>query len=92
MLYALGLGNATPAVEPGIPAPGIAQVEAFRISIGGVEADAADVLYAGVSPSYLGLYQINLRIPAEAKPGDQPVVIRVGAASSPAGAYLTIAQ
>jgi uncharacterized protein (TIGR03437 family) len=93
VLYALGLGATTPEVEPGLPAPGVAQVAGdFHLSVGGVEVGASDLFYAGASPSFLGLYQINLRVPAGVASGDQPVSIRVGSQASPAGAYLTVAQ
>jgi uncharacterized protein (TIGR03437 family) len=93
VLYALGLGATGPASEPGTPAVGIAQVTGdFQISIGGVPAGKEDILYAGVSPGFLGLYQINLRVPAGVNSGNQPVVVRVGNISSPAGPYLGIAQ
>jgi uncharacterized protein (TIGR03437 family) len=51
---------------------------------------ATDILYAGVSPSYIGLYQVNLRVPAGVASGRQPIVITVGTNQSPTLGYLTM--
>ena len=60
------------------------------ITIGSVALTASDILYAGVSPSYIGLYQINLRVPAGVPSGKQPMVLTVGTNLSPSGGYLTV--
>ena len=65
-------------------------ITGYSITIGGVMLAPADVLYAGVSPGYIGLYQINLRVPAGVPSGNQPMVIKIGNNSSPAGGYLTV--
>jgi uncharacterized protein (TIGR03437 family) len=91
VVYALGLGATSPAQQDGVPAPGIANAaQPVSVSIGGVRLAQSDILYAGVSPSYIGLYQINLRVPAGVAPGNQPMVLTVGTNQSPAGGYLTI--
>jgi uncharacterized protein (TIGR03437 family) len=49
-----------------------------KVTIGGVDAE---VLYAGLAPTFSGLYQVNVRIPAGVEPGDDvPLVLisRVG--------------
>jgi len=35
----------------------------------------ADVLFSGLTPGTVGLYQVNARIPADAPSGLQPLVI-----------------
>jgi uncharacterized protein (TIGR03437 family) len=90
VVYALGLGATTPAQTVGVPAPGIASAAAPTITIGGVTLSPSDVIYAGVSPGFIGLYQINLRVPAGVPSGNQPIVIRIGGNSSPAGGYLAM--
>lgn len=58
------------------------------ISIGGYDAD---LLYAGPAPGFLGLMQINARVPSGfLPPGVLPVVLTVGGAASQAGVTLTI--
>uniref|UniRef100_Q025Z3 NHL repeat containing protein n=1 Tax=Solibacter usitatus (strain Ellin6076) TaxID=234267 RepID=Q025Z3_SOLUE len=91
VVYALGLGATSPAQQDGVPAPGIANAALpVNVTIGGVQLAATDILYAGVSPSYIGLYQINLRVPAGVAAGNQPMLLTVGSNQSPTGGYLTV--
>ena len=51
----------------------------------------AEILYAGSAPGFVGLMQINARIPAGfVPPGDLPVVLRVGPYQSSAGVTLAV--
>lgn len=91
--YATGLGPTNPAFAVGVPAPAAAAVtQTVSVQLGGVTLAAQDVLYVGVSPTYSGLYQVNLRVPAGAAAGDQALVITIGGISSPANALLTIGK
>ena len=48
-----------------------------------VGGQSATVLYAGAVPFQVaGLLQVNLRLPANLTPGNQPVVITVGSTQS----------
>ena len=52
---------------------------------------AAEVAYAGGAPDLVaGVLQINLRLPANLGPGDWPVVVRVGEASSQARVTVSV--
>lgn len=81
-LFANGLGPTTP---PGVT--GNHSLDALRpvivpvtVLVGGAEAQ---VLYAGLTPQFVGLYQINIRIPFGAVPGDDvPVIIQQGGVTS----------
>jgi len=87
-LFATGLGRTNPAVQAGELPPGIAStVDPVTVMVGSADAE---VLYAGVAPGLAGLYQINIRIPASAADGDQPVTARIGSLATPAGAFLTV--
>jgi uncharacterized protein (TIGR03437 family) len=90
VIYALGLGATDPAQVVGAPASGIASAQSVSITIGGVPLGATDIFYAGASPAYIGLYQINLRVPLGVAPGNQPIVIKVGNNRSPTGGYLAV--
>jgi uncharacterized protein (TIGR03437 family) len=91
VVYAFGLGGTNPAQADGVPAPGAATVTLpVAVTIGGVPLAPTDILYAGVSPTYIGLYQVNLRVPAGVPSGQQPMAITVGTSQSPTGGYLTI--
>ena len=51
----------------------------------------AEILYAGPAPGYLGLRQINVRIPAGfLAPGIQPIVITVAGMASPDSVTLVV--
>ena len=69
VIYATGLG---PTVPPAIPnrlptgAAGIARLAEFAVWLNGEAVPADRILYAGISPPYAGLFQINLRIPEDA--------------------------
>ena len=91
VVYALGLGATNPAQTDGVPAAGAAAVTLpVGVTVGGVSLAPTDILYAGVSPSYIGLYQVNLRVPAGVASGKQPIVITVGTNQSPTLGYLTM--
>ena len=75
VLYATGLG---PTVPPAIPnmlpdsPASLARLADFQVWLNGAPVPAAGILYAGISPPYAGLYQINLRIPQDA-PNDPEI-------------------
>jgi uncharacterized protein (TIGR03437 family) len=90
IVYASGLGQTTPRLlNLNIPR-GAAQIERrsqFRVLLNGVEVEAPAILYAGVTPGFAGLYQINLRLPA-ALPANPELRVGVGERLSPPGLLL----
>jgi uncharacterized protein (TIGR03437 family) len=58
--------------------------------LGGKAVNPAAVYYTGVTPGDPGMFQVNFRVPEDAVNGDLPLVLTIGAASSPAGGYLTV--
>ena len=60
ILYATGLGAVTPAAADGVPSSGTT-VNPVAVTIAG---QTASVSFAGLSPSFPGLYQLNIVIPA----------------------------
>ena len=83
VIYCTGLGAVDQQVEagsgsPGSPADKISN--AVTVTIGDVPAP---VSFAGLTPTYAGLYQVNVTVPSGIKPGPSvPVVLTMGALSS----------
>jgi uncharacterized protein (TIGR03437 family) len=85
-LYLTGAGAFAPHLAAGQPAP---LPPPFHLVAAGVEATIDDlpavVEFAGAAPGFVGLVQINVRIPTSASSGDN-IVLRVlggGSASQP---------
>jgi len=78
-IFATGLGPVTNQPPTGGPAPAspLAQTTAaVKVAIGGVPAT---VTFAGLAPGWVGLYQVNVQVPANAPVGDAvPVALGVG--------------
>lgn len=83
-LYANGLGPVDPTPPTGEPAPeqplSWTRVKP-RVSIGGKEAA---VIFHGLTPGNVGLYQLDVVVPEDASPGLQEVAIMIGGVTSKA--------
>ncbi len=75
-IFAAGLGAASPPAKTGEPAPSSPLslvTNSVRCTVGGLEAP---VEFQGLSPGFVGLYQVNVRVPAGVTPGPSvPVVL-----------------
>jgi uncharacterized protein (TIGR03437 family) len=79
-IYCTGLGRVSNPPASGTPAPTdgtLSHTEAIpSVTIGGVPAT---VNFSGLSPGFVGLYQVNVEIPANAPVGDAvPLVLTIG--------------
>jgi adhesin/invasin len=86
VIYCTGLGAVTPAVKEGSPAPTTpplsTTVNPVTVTIGG---QSAPVAFAGLTPGYAGLYQVNVVVSTGITTGDAvPVVLNVAGQTSPA--------
>ena len=83
VIYCTGLGEVHPAIVTGSPAPSsppAMTVNSVKVNIGGL---AVTVQFAGLTPGFVRLYQINAVVPA-IQVGDQvPVVITAAGQQSP---------
>jgi uncharacterized protein (TIGR03437 family) len=92
VLYGTGWGQTSLGLQAGQLAKEAAEVLANRtVSFGGIVMDPADVFYVGVTPQAAGLYQLAIRVPANAQPGNRQVVLTVGGKSTPAGPVIPVA-
>lgn len=88
--YGVGFGATDPAVAPGQITPGLAPLaETFAFTIGGVPITGSALVYAGLAPGFVGLYQFNVIVP-NVPDGDQPVTVRVGSATVPQTLFLSV--
>ena len=81
-LYANGLGPVDNQPASGEPTPADRYATTSKpvgVTIGGKRAN---VIFSGLSPYYVGLYQVNLEIPADLTAGVQPVVVNVNGIDS----------
>jgi uncharacterized protein (TIGR03437 family) len=62
IMYCDGLGAVTPSIPPGTPAPASPPVPVNPVTVQIDRADA-QVLYAGLAPNYVGLYQVKAVVP-----------------------------
>src|SRR5437870_439964 len=83
ILYAAGLGPVNPRVAAGEAAsadPFSVTTESVEVTIGG---HPYPVLWSGLAPGMVGIYQINLYVPGDRAQGDDlPVFITAGGAAS----------
>jgi uncharacterized protein (TIGR03437 family) len=79
LIYCTGLGAV--ASPPADGSAGDGQVTTVRpsVTIGGT---AAPVSFSGLAPGFVGLYQVNARVPSGLSAGNQAVLIKMGSASS----------
>jgi uncharacterized protein (TIGR03437 family) len=71
VIYTIGLGPTTPTVQTGAPAPGtpplavVSGVQVcFRPNLPVSIETCNDAAFAGLTPGFVGLYQVNANIPA----------------------------
>ncbi len=88
-IYMIGLGSTNPVVADGVGAPAaepLARVDSpVTVTMGGgfTKTVTPPVLFAGLTPNFVGLYQVNFTIPQDAPVGTHiPLMVAVGGASS----------
>jgi uncharacterized protein (TIGR03437 family) len=86
VFYALGLGQTNPPAQDGQPA-GEAHVDTLELILGQSTLPgtgiAVDPDYAGLTPGSVGLYQVNIKVPANSPKGDAiPVFLDINGVHS----------
>jgi uncharacterized protein (TIGR03437 family) len=82
-LFCTGLGSVSDAPDPGAPAlsdPLSRTLATPTVTLGG---QLATVSFSGLAPGYVGLYQVNIRVPDAAPSGSAvPVILSIGGVTS----------
>jgi len=82
VIYGTGLGQTSPAVQSGMPAPSNPLAIALSqptVTLGGVKLP---LLYYGLTPGEVGVNQINVTVPSNVPDGFVPLVISQAGAST----------
>jgi uncharacterized protein (TIGR03437 family) len=80
-VYVTGVGPLDNPVATGQPAPSSPLSKATSVVTATIGGIPATVIWAGLSPNWVGLGQVNIVVPA-APAGDQPLIITVGTYAS----------
>ena len=76
VIYVAGMGLTNPSVASGTASPSTnlaTPIDAPTLTLNG--APAPNILFAGLTPTLVGLYQIDLQVPASAPNGDLQLVL-----------------
>jgi uncharacterized protein (TIGR03437 family) len=83
-IFCTGLGAVSPAVPDGTASPTSPlanTVASATVTIGGKNAPVA---FAGLTPGFVGLYQIDATVPSGVTPGNQvPLIVSIAGQTSP---------
>jgi uncharacterized protein (TIGR03437 family) len=82
VIYLTGLGRVNGEATAGQPAPEAPLLTvraAVQVQVG---SEILRPLYAGLAPGFVGLYQVNLQLPASLAPGTHPLRVTAGGAAS----------
>jgi uncharacterized protein (TIGR03437 family) len=81
-LYLTGMGATNPPVPTGTLAPTSPLATSTVQPQVSIDTASADILFSGLTPGGVGLYQINIRIPAGIRTGDLQLVVSQGGIAS----------
>jgi uncharacterized protein (TIGR03437 family) len=80
--YLTGAGAVSPAVADGAPASASPVSNVTSTVTATIDSQTAQVKFAGLAPDFVGLWQVNLLVPAGLAQGDYPLIISVDGQSS----------
>ena len=91
VILAVGLGAVSPSLTAGTGAPSSPPANTavpVTVTIGGV---SASVFFSGLTPGFVGLYQVNATVPIGVMPGSQvPVTVSVAGRSNSGNIYMAV--
>ena len=83
VIYLTGLGVTDPPLQEGLPAPATTLLRTIvqpSVFVGG---QPATVFFSGLTPGFVGLYQVNVLLPGDAPPSFEIIVEAAGHRSQP---------
>ncbi len=87
-LYGVGFGPVTPVISAGAVVTELnSTAYPLEVSVGGARAAVA---YAGLAPNAVGVYQINVVVPAVAESGNLPLTFTLGGISGTQKLYVAV--
>jgi uncharacterized protein (TIGR03437 family) len=92
VVYAAGLGRTSPDTSSGRLATAAAPIYYFsqlQVLLNGLPVPAGSITYAGLTPGFAGLYQINLKLPAGLSPNPE-IRVAIGQQVSPPFVQLAV--
>jgi uncharacterized protein (TIGR03437 family) len=78
VIYANGLGPVDAAQSSGDPASATVLTRTNTAPTTTIGGSAATVLFSGLTPGSIGLYQVNVAVPSDAPTGTQPLKVSIG--------------
>jgi uncharacterized protein (TIGR03437 family) len=77
-LYMTGLGEVAPAISDGTPGPSNPLSKTTNDAAVRLRGRDAAVTYSGLAPQFIGLYQMNVTIPADTPSGNAYINVGIG--------------
>lgn len=82
-IFATGLGPTDPPLPAdGYPAPSLPLSRTTTSLTVTLNGSPVEVIYSGLAPGFVGLYQINIRVPEGMTSGELPLAIEMGVQTS----------
>lgn len=86
VIYLTGMGATDPAVASGAVSPGLNPGDQLASAVVrpvvNIGNQAAQIVFAGLTPGAIGLYQINLQVPSGLPAGNLPLTVTQGSVSA----------
>jgi uncharacterized protein (TIGR03437 family) len=82
VIYLVGMGATSPEVPSGGPAPAATLARVTELPVVTIDGKTARNFFAGLTPGFVGLYQMNIEVPGDAATGLRPLVVTQGNVAS----------